>query len=109
MLKKTIPPLLAALFLFVSIGLVFAGGKGNARKGKYLYRKTCRTCHINGGSAGELSPVSKTQAGWDKVFAGISQLHCQAEWAKLSAKDHKDIYAHLWGHASDSPTPAKCK
>jgi cytochrome c553 len=109
MLKKILPVLLAALFLFVSIGLVMAAGKGNARKGKYLYRKSCRACHADGGSAGELSPVSKTQAQWDTVFENLDQLQCQAEWAKLSEKDRTDIYAHLWGHASDSPAPAKCK
>jgi len=109
MFKKSISVLLAALFLFVSIGLVIAADKGNARKGKYLYRKTCRTCHVNGGSAGELSPVSKNQAQWDKVFANIGQLQCTDEWSKLSDKDRADVYAHLWGHASDSPTPAKCK
>ena len=109
MFKKSLPVLLAVLFLLVSIGLVMAAGKGNARKGKYLYRKNCRTCHINGGSAGELSPVSKTQAEWDKVFAGVDQLQCKEQWAQLSAKDRADIYAHLWGHASDSPMPAKCK
>ncbi|MCP3953804.1 MAG: cytochrome c [Desulfobacterales bacterium] len=109
MLKQITAAGLAALFLFVSVGLVIAAGKGNARKGKYLYRKSCRTCHINGGSAGELSPVSKTQAQWDKVFTDVGTLACKDEWAKLSDKDRTDIYAHLWGHASDSPMPAKCK
>ncbi len=109
MLKRITATGLAALFLFVSVGLVIAAGNGNARKGKYLYRKSCRTCHVNGGSAAELSPVSKTQAQWDKVFENLDQLQCKAEWAKLSDKDRTDIYAHLWGHASDSPAPAKCK
>ncbi len=109
MLKRITAAGLAALFLFVSVGLVIAAGKGNARKGKYLYRKSCRTCHINGGNAGELSPVSKTQAQWDQVFADVGTLACKDEWAKLSDKDRTDIYAHLWGHASDSPMPAKCK
>lgn len=109
MLKKTMPVLLAALFLFVSIGLVIAGDKGNARKGKYLYRKNCRTCHVEGSIGKELSPVSKTQAQWQKVFDNIDKLSCKDEWSKLSDKDRMDVYAHLWGHASDSPMPAKCK
>ncbi len=109
MLKKIGPVLLAAVFLFVSIGLVIAADKGNARKGKYLYRKSCRACHQDGGGASELSPVSKNQAEWQKVFENLDQLQCAAEWSKLSDKDRTDIYAHLWGHASDSPAPAKCK
>jgi len=100
---------LVVIFVLTSIGLAMASGKGNARKGKYLYRKTCRTCHIDGGSAKELGPISKTQAEWQKVFDGYQELQCKAEWEKLSDKDRTDIYAHLWGHAYDSHSPAKCQ
>jgi len=109
MVKRACIVALITLFLAVSIGVVMAGEKGNARKGKYLFRKTCRTCHIEDGSAKELSPVSKTQAEWQKVFDSIGQLECKDEWAKLSEKDTLDIYEHLYGHAFDSPAPAKCK
>ena len=109
MLKKTGSALIVLVFLLASIGLVIAGDKGNARKGKYLYRKNCRTCHIDGGSAKELSPVSKTQAQWQRVFENIDKLQCKDVWSKLSKKDLTDVYAHLWGHAFDSPMPAKCK
>ena len=109
MVKKLVIMAIVMVFLAVSIGVVMAGKKGNARKGKYLFRKTCRTCHLEGGSAKELSPVSKTQAEWQKVFDGIDTLKCKAEWAKLSEKDQADVYAHLHGHAFDSPSPAKCK
>jgi len=109
MLKK-IGTVSIALFISISlIGIVIARETGNARKGKYLFRKTCRACHIEGGSAKELSPISKTQAEWQKVFEGHSNLPCKDEWAKLSEKDKQDMYAHLWGHAYDSPSPAKCK
>ena len=109
MMKKFGAIAIIMVFLAVSIGIAMAEGKGNARKGKYLFRKTCRTCHLEGGSAKELSPVSKTQAEWQKVFDNIDQLSCKDEWAKLSEKDNLDIYEHLYGHAFDSPSPAKCK
>ena len=64
--------------------MVMAGDKGNARKGKYLFRKSCRQCHVDGGSAKELSPISKTQAEWQKVFDAYDTLQCKEEWAKLS-------------------------
>ena len=101
--------LIIVIFLFVSIGVVMATGKGNARKGKYLFRKNCRTCHCEEGSAKPMSPIDKTQAEWDEVFKNIDKLSCSQEWAKLSEKDRTDMYAHLWGHAFDSPSPAKCK
>jgi len=109
MVKRLVIMAITMVFLAVSIGVVMAEKKGNARKGKYLFRKTCRTCHLEGGSAKELSPVSKTQAEWQKVFDNIGQLECKDEWAKLSPKDNLDIYEHLYGHAFDSPSPAKCK
>ena len=109
MSKKIVAFFIVVVFVLVSIGMVMAEGKGNARKGKYLFRKNCRTCHIEGGPAKALSPIDKTQAQWDEVFNGIDQLPCKQEWAKLSAKDRADVYSHLWGHAFDSPSPAKCK
>ena len=109
MLKKIGSFLIVAVFLAASISLVMAEGKGNARKGKYLFRKNCRTCHIEGGKAKALSPIDKTQAKWDEVFNNLDNLPCIKEWEKLSEKDRNDIYAHLWGHAFDSPSPAKCK
>ncbi len=110
MSKKIFAVLMIMVFLLVSIGVVLAAdGKGNARKGKYLFRKNCRTCHSENGSAAELSPISKTQADWQKVFDNYKQLECKAEWDKLSDQDRLDMYEQLYGHAYDSPSPAKCK
>ncbi len=109
MYKKIGSILIIMIFLLVSIGVVMAADKGNARKGKYLFRKNCRTCHSEDGSAKPISPIDKTQAQWEEVFNNIDKLQCSKEWAKLSEKDRTDMYAHLWGHAFDSPSPAKCK
>ena len=109
MSKKIGSILLIMIFVLASIGIVMAEGQGNARKGKYLFRKNCRSCHSEDGSAKPLSPIDKTQAQWDEVFKDIEKLQCGKEWAKLSEKDRNDMYAHLWGHAFDSPSPAKCK
>ena len=109
MYKKISSILIIMIFLFASIAIVMAAGKGNARKGKYLFRKNCRTCHCEDGSAKPISPIDKTQAQWEEVFKNIDKLQCNKEWDKLSEKDRTDMYAHLWGHAFDSPSPAKCK
>ena len=109
MVKKLSIAAIIMVFLVVSITFAMAEGKGNARKGKYLFRKPCRSCHMEGGSATELSPVSKTQAEWQKTFDNAGDLKCKDEWAKLSEKDTVDIYSYLHGHAFDSPSPAKCK
>ena len=109
MLKKVGCVLLIVFLLFTVVGLAPAEDTGNARKGKYLFRKNCRTCHGEGGSGKALSPISKTQTQWEEVFKSIEKLQCAAEWQKLSEKDLADMHAHLWGHAYDSPAPAKCK
>lgn len=109
-MTQRIGTVIIILTLIISLaGISLAAGKGNARKGKYLYRKNCRTCHVPGGSAKELSPISKTQAQWQKVFEESDQLTCKDQWAKLSVKDRQDMFAHLHGHAFDSPSPAKCQ
>lgn len=108
---KRLLTLLIAMFM-IAPGAAMAK-KGNARKGKYLYRKHCRACHKDGATGDRigkpLSPVSKTQAEWDKVFKNRQDLGCADQWSKRKDKDIKDIYAHLWGHAYDSPSPAKCE
>jgi hypothetical protein len=111
MLKKTffIFALLALVLGFSTMG--FSGEKGNYRKGKYTFRKNCRTCHSDKGSAVSLSPDSKTQAQWTRIFkpGKYKKLACKAEWEKLSESNRLDIYTYLHKYAFDSPSPAKCK
>ena len=109
MIRRIFSVLLVAVFLFAGIGMSLAEEKGNARKGKYTFRKNCRTCHAEGGSAKDLSPIDKTQAQWEEIFKSIDKLKCKDEWKKVSAEDQTDIRAHLWGHAFDSPSPEKCQ
>ena len=104
--------LLAVFFTFIFIGISFSEGAltndGNDRKGKYLYKKSCRKCH-DGSSAKELSPNSKTQAQWQRTFEKRERLQCIEEWKSLSEGDLKDIYTYLYNHGYDSPQPATCQ
>jgi hypothetical protein len=109
--KKTIISASVILLSIVVIGLSFAAQKGNNRKGKYLFRKNCRSCHVENGSAKELSPISETQAEWQVAFARdtFKHLSCSVEWEKRTEKDLLDIYTYMYDHAYDSPSPLKCK
>jgi mono/diheme cytochrome c family protein len=109
--KNTLLAALVLLLLTVFSGLHDASAEGNGRKGKYLFRKNCRACHVDGGSAKELSPIDKTQEKWKAVFSenAYKNLACKDEWAKLSAGDLEDIFTYMHDHAFDSPSPAKCK
>lgn len=110
-MKQRMIVLLSLLLVILFAGTLLATDKGNSRKGKNTFRKTCRTCHIDGGKAQELNPSSKTEAQWGAVFAKdkYKAYPCKAEWEKLSPEDIADIYAYLFEHAYDSPAPAKCK
>ena len=74
MMLPKISRIVISLLIFISFigpSMVLAK-EGNARKGKYLYRKHCLTCHkagATGDNVGKpLSPISKTQAEWVEIF-----------------------------------------
>lgn len=108
MTKKMIISMIAMITVLGIIGTGFAFEQGNERKGKYLYRSKCRTCHKDGASATPLGPIDKTQAQWERVFEKYERLECAAEWEGLSEADRTDMLTYLYNHAFDSPTPATC-
>ena len=127
--KKVLLTVLTIIITLSFVSVNLATPEGNKRKGKYLFRKSCRSCHHEGGTAVDLSPISKTQAEWEKIFSNeaykelackvdwdkvfsnesYKNLPCKAEWEKQSDKDLLDIYTYMYKHAFDSPSPLKCK
>jgi len=110
MFKRSVTLIMALMLMLAGLGVAFAmEADGNSRKGKYLFRKSCRSCHAEGQKAKDLSPVDMTQAQWKKAFADYKKLPCYGDWKKVKEKDVKDIYSYMYNHAKDSPSPAKCK
>ena len=114
MYRKTIATIIALLFVLTTVGTVFALDKGNKRKGKYTYRKVYKACNERGevdSSVPHISPADKTQAEWADIFDNqkLDEFGCEEEWSALSETEMSDIYAYMYEHGSDSPTPAKCK
>lgn len=109
--KKVLLTVLTIIMALSFVSVNLAAPEGNKRKGKYLFRKNCRSCHHEGGTAVDLSPISKTQAEWEKVFSNeaYKKLTCQVDWDKQSDQDMLDIYTYMYKHAFDSPSPLKCK
>ncbi len=113
-MKKALIVLLTLMVSFVFVGSVFAMESGNKRKGKYTYRKLYKACHQRGEvdvAKPPVNPDAKTQAEWEEMFdkKSFDEFPCQQEWTGLVEKDLRDIFTYLHAHASDSPTPAKCK
>ncbi len=109
MWRKSVLIFLAIGFVFVMIGTSPAVEKGNERKGKYLFRKNCRSCHQEGQTAASLNPNTKTQAQWERAFERFERFECADEWKELSEPERGDIFAYLYNHAFDSPSPATCE
>lgn len=105
---RKITLIVASLMIVVfTVSMAFAMGGGNARKGKFLYRKNCyKTCHAE--KADNLSPSSKTQAEWKAVFKDKTKISCFGEWPEVNDADLNDIFTYLHDYAKDSPSPAKC-
>ena len=113
-MKKIILMATVLIFVLTSVGLVFAGPKGNKRKGKYTYRKVYKACMARGEVESPkpvMNPDAKTQAQWTRTFEkkDFADFKCKQEWDALSEQQLLDIYTYLWSFAADSPTPAKCK
>ncbi len=114
MTKKIVMTFVTAVFLLGTVSICFSADKGNARKGKYTYRKVYKACNARGEVDSPkpiLNPDAKTQAQWKRIFdkKKFSIFKCQKEWNALSEKELLDIYTYLSEHAADSPSPAKCQ
>jgi hypothetical protein len=113
-MKKTLISFVAVVLAISFAGSALAIERGNKRKGKYTYRKVYKACFERGEVESKKPPVSpdtKTQAQWTRVFdkQDFTQFGCEQEWAQLGDQELSDIYTYLHDHAADSPTPAKCK
>jgi len=102
---KKIVAVFALLSLVASVAFAVEGG--NPKKGKFLYKKTCKVCHDEGGKGGKLTPLSKTMSQWDRVFKKGHDGGADA-WADLSEQDLLDINQFLYDHAADSDQPQTC-
>ena len=114
-MKRKLMTAILAVFLSVSlVGVGLAMEQGNKRKGKYTYRKVYKSCFERGevdSVKPPLNPDTHTQADWVSLFEAkdFDAFGCREEWSALDENDLTDIFTYLHAHASDSPTPAKCK
>ncbi|HHN75085.1 MAG TPA: cytochrome c [Acidobacteria bacterium] len=114
---KTKPFVVGVLFL-ASLALAtttaWAGKRPNPYRGKSVYKATCKLCHVEGGEAKNLAPLSKTQAQWKRLFDNAKKIGACVErvekkcGTKLSEEDLRNISFFLISHAADSDQPETC-
>jgi cytochrome c5 len=99
--------------LSLAVFVTSAAGAGpNPNRGKTLYKSTCKTCHVKDGGAKDLTPMSKTQAQWTRLFKSNVDPMVKRVLTKtgksLSAADLADMQLFLVSHAADSDQPETC-
>ena len=98
---------LLAVIAMLTVPLAAQGGSDT--KGKFFFKKNCKSCHVAGGTAKEITPLSKTQAQWKAYFAaGKHKKGAEKLETVLKPEQVKDVQTFLVNHASDSPQPETC-
>ena len=98
---------LVAIACLVAAVAVVAGG--SETKGKYYFKKNCKTCHAKGQAGGEVTPLTKTQAQWKAYFAAGKHDKGKEGLSKyLTPEQIVDVETFVTAHASDSPQPETC-
>lgn len=111
---KTINFLVAliALSVIALIGASLESAGPNPNKGKTLYKTTCKSCHIKGGEAKDLTPMSKTIDQWNRFFKKGVEACLKRVTDKtnktLTPQDVEDMKFFLVSHAADSDHPETC-
>lgn len=106
---KTLKSLLVLGCLGAFVAVAAAGPQGSETKGKYFFKKNCKTCHAKGAAGGEVTPLTKTQAQWKAYFAAAKHEKGKDTISKYLTPDQmKDVETFLVAHASDSPQPETC-
>lgn len=107
-MKHTGKLLTLLILLIFAATVAMAASGGNAKKGKYLFKKSCKTCHGDGTEGKKLTPLTKTQVQWDRFFTKDQHKVKPDVWKQFSEQDLKDIQQFLFDHAADSDQPETC-
>ena len=105
------------IIIIVSILVLFLGTieiglaqKGNPQKGRMLFTRNCRSCHIKDGKAKLLYISRRKQADWQAAFAKEKYMTypCKEIWQKLPDQDIQDLLSYFMDGAADGVMPHDC-
>lgn len=109
MLGKIIQPFVVAIILILCIASAVAASKGSEDKARKQFRQSCKNCHTKGAVGGEITPLGKTMAQWQKYFSAGTHARGKEPLLKvMEAEQLRDVQAFLVAHAADSMQPETC-
>ncbi len=108
---KKLLTFLLVLSLF-SISQAVDPKKGDANKGKQIYKEVCRSCH-DGTNAKKITPMNRTIAQWKRLFdndmARLKEKHTGNEaFNKINKDDFEHLYKFIIEGALDAEQPQTC-
>ncbi len=89
--------------------VIAAAAAGSDTKGKFYFKKSCKTCHAKGAAGGEVTPSDQDPGPVEGLLRGR-----QAQQGQGSPDQAPDARAAARRpdlpdrHASDSPQPETC-
>jgi len=98
---------ICTIVLLVS-ALALPAAAASSRRGKKVFKKTCKTCHTRRGEGGKLSPLQKTQAQWRIYFRRDRHKDQPDIWQGMNKKQKKDLLKFFLDFALDSDQPETC-
>ncbi len=98
----------AAVLVALTAATALALSGGNPRKGKLIYRKSCRPCHVEGAPGGVMTPLSKTMGQWERFFSQEGHPAVPGALGDLNEQGLLDVRQFLHDHAADSDQPQTC-
>jgi mono/diheme cytochrome c family protein len=102
-MKKATKILIGLMIVAFTVTSAFAAIEkpDNYKKGKYLYKKNCKTCHVKSAS-------DKTMGQWERIYKKGEHRGGAEAWEKLDEKELHQIFFYLYEHARDSAQPETC-
>ena len=98
--------------LFMVIAMVFAltsvSYAASSRRGKKVFNKVCKSCHVRGSEAGKLKPSKKTMSQWKRFVNKNKHSADEKVLEDMADKDRKNLMKFLQDYALDADTAETC-
>lgn len=99
-----------SLMIIVTLILAVASVSyaASSRRGKKVFAKVCKECHVKGSEAGKLKPSEKTMSQWRRFIKKNKHTGGAEIIDNLSKKDRRNLQKFLLEYALDADVAETC-